>query len=203
MNDNWKFSDLPYTSPDVEALQARYDALTRRAKDAQGPEELLEVVRQRDALQQEVALCQSIANIRAFHDVTDEFYQRELQETLPRLETLDTQSLSMAIVESPYAAAVDETFGPQLRRLLTLDQRLHTGGKELQARPIPAAGSLRQVSGAGRDSQRRSAALCTDQHRPGAPQGRLRRPAANRRGKRPRDGKAPAGAGPCPEPAGP
>ena len=53
MNDNWKFSDLPYTSPDVEALQARYDALTQRAKDAQGPEELLEVVRQRDALQQE------------------------------------------------------------------------------------------------------------------------------------------------------
>ena len=78
MNDNWKFSDLPYTSPDVEALQARYDALTQRAKDAQGPEELLEVVRQRDALQQEVALCQSIAFIRAFHDVTDEFYQREL-----------------------------------------------------------------------------------------------------------------------------
>lgn len=134
MNDNWKFSDLPYTSPDVEALQARYDALTQRAKDAQGPEELLEVVRQRDALQQEVALCQSIAFIRAFHDVTDEFYQRELQETMPRLETLDTQSLSMAIAESPYAAAVDEAFGPQLRRLLTLDQRLHTGGKELQAR---------------------------------------------------------------------
>ena len=62
------------------------------------------------------------------------FYQTELQETLPQLDTLDTQSLSMAIAESPYAAAVDETFGPQLRRLLTLDQRLHTGGKELQAR---------------------------------------------------------------------
>ena len=120
MND-WKFSDLPYTSPDVEALQARYDALTQRAKDAQDSEDLLEVVRQRDALQQEVSLCQSIAFIRAFHDVTDEFYQRELQETMPRLETLDTQSLSMAIAESPYAAAVDEAFGPQLRRLLTLD----------------------------------------------------------------------------------
>lgn len=134
MNDNWKFSGLPYTSPDAEALQARYDALAQRAKDAQDPEDLLEVVRQRDALQQEVALCQSIATIRAFHDVTDEFYQRELQETLPRLETLDTQSLSITIADSPYAAAVDEAFGPQLRRLLTLDQRLHTGGKELQAR---------------------------------------------------------------------
>ena len=43
MNDNWKFSALPYTSPDVEALQARYDALTQRAKDAQDPEDLLEV----------------------------------------------------------------------------------------------------------------------------------------------------------------
>lgn len=146
MNDNWKFSDLPYTSPDVEALQARYDALTQRAKDAQGPEELLEVVRQRDALQQEVALCQSIAFIRAFHDVTDEFYQRELQETLPRLETLDTQSLSMAIAESPYAAAVDEAFGPQLRRLLTLDQRLRTGGKELQARISQLTAQYQQLA---------------------------------------------------------
>ena len=28
MNENWKFSDIPYHRPDVEALQTRYDALT-------------------------------------------------------------------------------------------------------------------------------------------------------------------------------
>ena len=150
MNENWKFFDIPYTSPDVEALQTRYDALTRRARAAACPEDLLDVVRQRDALQQEVALCQSIATIRAFHDVTDEFYQRELQETLPRLETLDTQSLSMAIAESPYAAAVDGTFGPQLRRLLTLDQRLHTGGKELQARISRLTAQYQQLMASAR-----------------------------------------------------
>ena len=108
MNENWKFSDIPYTRPDVEALQARYDALTRRARDAAGPEELLRVVRDRDALQQEVSLCQSIATIRAFHDVTDAFYQTEFQETLPRLETLDSQSLAQAIVESMAAPAKQE-----------------------------------------------------------------------------------------------
>ena len=70
MNESWKFSDIPYTSPDVEALQTRYDALTRRARAAACPEDLLDVVRQRDALQQEVALCQSIATIRAFHGKT-------------------------------------------------------------------------------------------------------------------------------------
>ena len=132
MNENWKFSDIPYTRPDTDALQARYDGLTRRARDAAGPEELLQVVRERDALQQEVSLCRSIVTIRAFHDVTDEFYQKEFQETLPGLEALDSQSLSMAIVESPYAGAVDEAFGPQLRRLLELDHRLHANGKELQ-----------------------------------------------------------------------
>ena len=146
MNENWKFSDIPYTSPDVEALQARYDDLTRRARAAACPEDLLDVVRQRDALQQEVGLCQSIAAIRAFHDVTDEFYQREMQETLPRLETLDTQSLSMAIAESPFAAAVDETFGPQLRRLLTLDQRLHAQGKDLQARISQLTAQYQQLT---------------------------------------------------------
>ena len=86
MNENWKFSDIPYHRPNVEALQARYDALTRRAREAACPEDLLDVVRQRDALQQEVALCQAVAFIRAFHDVTDEFYQTELQDTLPRLD---------------------------------------------------------------------------------------------------------------------
>lgn len=150
MNESWKFSDIPYTSPDVEALQTRYDALTRRARAAACPEDLLDVVRQRDALQQEVGLCQAVAFIRAFHDVTDEFYQTELQETLPQLDTLDTQSLSMAIAESPYAAAVDETFGPQLRRLLTLDQRLHTGGKELQARISRLTAQYQQLTASAR-----------------------------------------------------
>lgn len=135
MNENWKFSDIPYTSPDVEALQTQYDALTRRAREAQSPEELVEIVRQRDALQQEVGLCQAVAFIRAFHDVTDEFYQTELQETLPRLEgSLDSQSLAAAIAESPCAPALDRAFGPQLRRLLTLDHRIHAGGRDLQAR---------------------------------------------------------------------
>ena len=135
MNENWKFSDIPYHRPDVEALQARYDALTRRAREARSPEELVEIVRQRDALQQEVGLCQAVAFIRAFHDVTDEFYQTELQDTLPRLEgSLDSQSLAAAIAESPYATALDQAFGPQLRRLLTLDHQIHAGGRDLQAR---------------------------------------------------------------------
>ncbi len=147
MNENWKFSDIPYHRPDVEALQARYDALTRRAREAQSPEELVEIVRQRDALQQEVGLCQAVAFIRAFHDVTDEFYQTELQETLPRLEgSLDSQSLAAAIAESPYAPALDRAFGPQLRRLLALDHRLHTGGKELQARISQLSARYQQIT---------------------------------------------------------
>lgn len=98
-----------------------------------------------------MALCQSIATIRAFHDATDEFYQRELQETLPRLEgSLDSQSLAAAIAESPCAPALDQAFGPQLRRLLTLDQRLHTGGKELQARISRLTAQYQQLTASAR-----------------------------------------------------
>lgn len=151
MNESWKFSDIPYTSPDVEALQTRYDALTRRARAAACPEDLLDVVRQRDALQQEVALSQSIATIRAFHDVTDEFYQRELQDTLPRLEgSLDSQSLAAAIAESPCAPALDQAFGPQLRRLLTLDHQIHAGGRDLQARISQLTALYQQLTASAR-----------------------------------------------------
>ena len=75
---------------------------------------------------------------------------RQRNDELARLETLDTQSLSMAIAESPYAAAVDGTFGPQLRRLLTLDQRLHTGGKELQARISRLTAQYQQLTASAR-----------------------------------------------------
>ena len=63
------------------------------------------------AIAKEISLCGSLVTIRAFHDVTDEFYQTEFAETLPRLETLDSRSLALAISESPYASAVDEAYG--------------------------------------------------------------------------------------------
>ena len=147
MNENWKFSDIPYTRPDVEALQARYDALTRRARDAAGPEELLQVVRDRDALQQEVSLCQSIATIRAFHDVTDAFYQTEFQETLPRLETLDSQSLAQAIVESPYAQAVDTGTTVYCSGQLGLDPATGALAEGVQAQTHQALKNLQAVLG--------------------------------------------------------
>lgn len=150
MNENWKFSDIPYTRPDVEDLQTRYDALTLRVRNSTGSEELVQAVLERDALQQEVSLCQSVVTIRAFHDVTDTFYQTEMQETLPRLETLDSQSLALAIAESPCASAVDEAFGPQLRRLLELDHRLHAGGKELQARIARLTAQYQQLTASAR-----------------------------------------------------
>lgn len=147
MNENWKFSDIPYERPDIGAIQARYDALTRRAKAAACPEELIQVVLERDALNQEVGLCQALAFIRAFHDVTDEFYQTELQQTLPRLDgELDSQSLAAAIADSTYAPLLDQTFGPQLRRLLTLDHQLHAGGKELQARISQLTAQYQQLT---------------------------------------------------------
>lgn len=125
MNENWKFSDIPYTRPDVDALQSRYNELTSRARRASCAEELLQIVRERDALQQEVGLLQSIITIRAFHDVTDGFYQTEFQETLPRLETLDSQSLSIAILENPYASALDEIFekNPYMQSICPGDTR--------------------------------------------------------------------------------
>lgn len=70
------------------------------------------------AISKEISLCDSLLTIRAFHDVTDEFYQTEFAETLPRLETLDSQSLALAISESPYASAVDEAYAPRLLELL-------------------------------------------------------------------------------------
>lgn len=180
MNENWKFSDIPYTSPNVEALQTGDDADPPGQGGPKVRRSWWRSSASRDALQQEVGLCQSIATIRAFHDVTDEFYQTELQETLPRLEgSLDSQSLAAAIAESPYAPALDQAFGPQLRRLLMLDQRLHTGGKELQARISRLTAQYQQLTASARypvQGELLSGGQLpgrSGQPGPGAPQGRL------------------------------
>lgn len=105
-------------SKDAKKVYAHTTAAVLRAKDCV----MTAVTAVREgagiAIAKEISLCDSLVTIRAFHDVTDEFYQTEFAETLPRLETLDSQSLALAISESPYASAVDEAYAPRLLELL-------------------------------------------------------------------------------------
>lgn len=105
-------------SKDAKKVYAHTTAAVLRAKDCV----MTAVTAVREgagiAIAKEISLCGSLLTIRAFHDVTDEFYQTEFAETLPRLETLDSQSLALAISESPYASAVDEAYGPRFLELL-------------------------------------------------------------------------------------
>ena len=179
MNENWKFSDIPYHRPDVEALQARYDALTRRAREAQSPEELVEIVRQRDALQQEVGLCQSIATIRAFHDVTDGYTSGSTGDPAPaggqpgqpvpgRRHCRKSLCPGAGPGLRPSAAPPADPGPPNSRR------GQGPAGPHLPADgPIPAADGLRQISYHGEASQRRTGANRSGPAGPGAPQGRL------------------------------
>lgn len=129
MEKNWKFSDIPYTHPDMQELQKRLDALCVKLKAAKDMQTVKEVISERDEINQEIAVIQSVLYGRAFHDVTDAYYQTEFQTVLPQLSSLDMESLSQAIVESPFSEEIDAAYGPEFRRLLSLDARLHCQGE--------------------------------------------------------------------------
>lgn len=134
MDNNWKLSDIPYVKPDFDAIQHKLDELTERMKSAQNYGDVKKVLEERNALNDELSVADTLIYARAFHDVTDEFYQTELQTTVPKIQMLKTEDLSRAIAESPFADDIDAEYGPHFRELLTLQIRLGETGKEKRAR---------------------------------------------------------------------
>lgn len=145
MEKNWKFSDIPYTHPDMQELQNRLDSLCGKLKAAKDMQTVKEVISGRDEINQEITVIQGVLYGRAFHDVTDEYYQTEFQTVLPQMAALDTESLSQAIVESSFGGEIDAAYGPEFRRLLSLDARLHSKGKEQQARAAELEAQYQQM----------------------------------------------------------
>lgn len=88
MDNNWKFSDIPYDRPDFDAIQHKLDELTERMKSAQNYGDVKKVLEERSALNDELSVADALIYACAFHDVTDEFYQTELQTTVPKIQML-------------------------------------------------------------------------------------------------------------------
>ncbi|MBQ3911534.1 MAG: M3 family oligoendopeptidase, partial [Lachnospiraceae bacterium] len=126
-----KFSDMPYTRPDIESMKQAFSAATEKVLNAKSYAEVREAFFEVQEKGAELFTLYSIASVRNTMDTTDEYYDKEvewLQEETAKLIPLQT-AWNKALTGSPYRADFEKEYGKQLFKLmdaelLTSDERI-------------------------------------------------------------------------------
>ena len=123
----YKFSDLQYKETDYQSLAKMILDLTEKAKKADSPSSLEEVLKIYDTEMGEVGYNYTLSYIHSSLDSSDSFWQEALQKESKGNAMLDTTPLLKAILENKYFASLEEKYGPVLRD--KLNKSISTGSK--------------------------------------------------------------------------
>lgn len=140
-----KFSQLPYTPNDFEALQREIDEMTEEAKKAVSFEELKKVIVKAQEQNSTAGYNGSLAYIRNFQDCTDKYYEEASMKEQTGCAMLRTAEFNRALVESPFRAEIDEEYGPQYLKALLGDSRVKAAGQELMGKEQQLIGKYQQM----------------------------------------------------------
>ncbi len=108
-----KFSEMPYTRPDADALKADLAALTKRLREAESYEAARSVFLEKEAQFRHVETLASLVHVRHSIDTRDAFYEAEEKfwnTFSPELEEY-SQEWTAAMLESPYRADFAAEYG--------------------------------------------------------------------------------------------
>ena len=97
-----KFSEMPYTRPDLEKIQKDSAAILERITNARSAQEQIDAYLAYEEMSKEVGTNCSIAYVRHTIDTRDEFYEKEsdyLDEISPALQELN-QKIDRALLRS-------------------------------------------------------------------------------------------------------
>ena len=111
-----KFSEMPYTRPDPEAVKAGLQQLTERLRNADSYEAARAVFLEKEEKEKTVDTMGTLAYIRHSIDTRDEFYDGEIEfwdEIGPEIEEYEQEWLS-ALLESPYRGDFEREYGDLL-----------------------------------------------------------------------------------------
>lgn len=123
----YKFSDLQYKETDYQSLAKMILHLTEKAKKADSPSSLEEVLKIYDTEMGEVGYNYTLSYIHSSLDSSDSFWQEALQKESKGNAMLDTTPLLKAILENKYFSSLEEKYGPVLRD--KLNKSISTGSK--------------------------------------------------------------------------
>ena len=108
-----KFSEMPYTRLDVDALKKEMGELVSRLKAAKDYGEARELFLQKEELEKHILTQSTLAQIRHDIDTRDAYYEEESRfwnQAVPELQEY-SQAWTMAMLESPFRKDFSEEFG--------------------------------------------------------------------------------------------
>lgn len=166
-----KFTELPYSRPDIAAVCEKFSLLTEKLTSAQSAAEQLEIIKEKEKLLSAFSTQATIASIRHTIDTRDEFYEKEndfFDENGPLLEE-KAQEFMNAVLTSRFRGELEaelgslifinmeidkKTFSPEIIPLLQKENALTTEYRKLYATttaefegetlPIPKLGPYKQ-----------------------------------------------------------
>ena len=113
MRDIMKFSQMPYTRPDLESTKTEFLRLIEAFKQARDKETAVSAYLSADKLIDHIDSMRALAYIRHTIDTNDTYYESEqsyFDEITPLLQEL-VQSLERALLDSPHRGDLEEKFG--------------------------------------------------------------------------------------------
>ena len=108
-----KFSEMPYTRPDIDAARAELRAVLDRIEAAETAGAQLDAVEALNAVEGRLGTMAALASIRHTINTRDAFYDAEndfIDEHMPLLEE-DVQRINRALLASPFRAALAAKYG--------------------------------------------------------------------------------------------
>ena len=111
-----KFSEMPYTRPDLEAIKKTSGDLLEKIRSAATAEEQINAYLAYEEEQKEINTVCSLAYVRHTINTKDEFYDKEndyIDEIGPALQELG-QQIDMALLNSPFRSELEEKLGKLL-----------------------------------------------------------------------------------------
>lgn len=120
-----KFSEFPYTRPDISRACGQYDDMIRRLETATGPECQIDILLEHEQLFRHILTMQSLAFVRNTVDSTDPFYEAEIaycNETEPVFQD-KVNDFYKALLASPFRRELEERFGSLFFQNLEMETR--------------------------------------------------------------------------------
>ena len=120
-----KFSEMPYSRPDIDGLIAQCNELTAKFAAAESAQEQIEIFTQLEEAKKSLFDMETIVYIRNSVDMNDEFYAGEreyLDNNLPKL--YEAYNLfNKELLNSRFVEELKKEFGTHLFDCLEMQQR--------------------------------------------------------------------------------
>ena len=108
-----KFSEIPYSRPDIDEVKDEITKLTDELKSADSYEKARDAFVRKDALERHLESVATVASIRHSIDTRDKFYDEEemfWNRTMPELQEY-LQQWTETLLDSDYRSELAEEFG--------------------------------------------------------------------------------------------